>query len=80
VLAIRDEGEGLVLTLTDELQHTLASAALQQLDAIAVPVVADRGVLGNVRPEALTTFLHELAQLAQVAAESSSRLYCWVCV
>jgi hypothetical protein len=79
-VAIRDEGERLVLTITDELQRALASASPQQLDAVAVPWSQTEEFWGNVRPEALATFLYELAQLARGARDSSSRLYCWVCV
>ena len=79
-VAIRDEGEGLVLTITDELQHALASASPPQLAAVAVPWSQTEEFRGDANPEALAPFLGELAQLARIATESGSRLYCWVCV
>ncbi len=76
--AIRDEGERLVLTITDELQDALADASPEQLDAVAVPWSRIEEFSGNGRPEELAHFLGELAQLSRDALENGDRLYCRV--
>ncbi|MEV6967426.1 hypothetical protein AB0M47_20210 [Hamadaea sp. NPDC051192] len=79
-VAIRDEGERLVLTLTDELQAVLSATTEQQLDAVAVPWSQTDEFWGNGEPEILAHFLRQLALLARTAAAAGNRLYCWVCV
>jgi hypothetical protein len=79
-VAIRDEGELLVLTITDELQDALADASPEQLDAVAVPWSQIEEFPGDVRSAGLASFLAELAQLARGALENGDRLYCWTCL
>ena len=79
-VAVRDEGERLVLSLTDELQQVLAEQAPEQLDAVAGPWSQTEEFWGHGDPEVLTDFLRELSQLAHHARDRGHRLYCWVCV
>lgn len=79
-VAVRDEGERLVLTLTDELRAALSDAVGEQLDAVAVAWSGTEDFWGHAEPESLAHFLHELAALARHATEAGERLYCWVCV
>jgi hypothetical protein len=79
-VAIRDEGERLVLTITDELQDALADASPEQLEAAAVPWSQIEEFPGDVKPEGLASFLAEFAQLARGALENGDRLYCWTCL
>lgn len=77
-VAIRDEGERLVLTITDELQDALADASPEQLDAVAVPWSQIEEFSGNGQPQELAHFLGELGRLSRDALANGDRLYCWV--
>jgi hypothetical protein len=79
-VAIRDEGERLVLTITDELQDALADASPEQLEAVAVPWSRIEEFPAEVRSEGLASVLAELAHLASGALENGDRLYCWICL
>ncbi|WP_334613759.1 hypothetical protein [Micromonospora sp. CPCC 205556] len=79
-VAVRDEGERLVLSLTDELQQALVEQAPGRLDAVAVPWSQTEEFWGHGDPEVLAEFLRELSQLAHQARDRDHRLYCWVCV
>jgi hypothetical protein len=79
-VAVGDEGERLVLSLTDELQQAMLDQAPEQLDAVAVPWSQTEEFWGRGDPAALAGFLRELSQLARHAHDGDSRLYCWVCV
>jgi hypothetical protein len=78
-VAVRDGGERLVLTLTDELQAALASASDEWLRMTAVPWSQTEEFWGEGDPAVLGEFLCQLASLARTAADSGQRLYCWVC-
>jgi hypothetical protein len=79
-VAVRDGGERLVLTLTDELQAVLSAATEKQLDAVATPWSQTAEFWGRGEPEALAHFLRQLSLLARNATAAGNRLYCWVCV
>jgi hypothetical protein len=79
-LVIRDEGEGAVVTLTDELQDALATADGAQLASVAVPWSQTEEFWGQGDPQILAALLHELAELARRARGRDERLYCWICV
>jgi hypothetical protein len=79
-LVIRDEGEGVVVTLTDELQDALAAADDAQLASVAVPWSQTEEFWGQDDPQMLAELLHELAELARRARSRDERLYCWICV
>jgi hypothetical protein len=77
VVAERDGGERLVLTLSDELQGDLAGAKAAELTAAAQRWVEERG---SGDGDAFGGLLHELAALARGALQRGERLYCWICV
>jgi hypothetical protein len=79
-VAIRDAGERLVLSVTDELQAALTDASDARLDEVAVPWSQTEEFHGEPDPESLASFLHELAGLARTASTAGQRMYCWVCV
>ncbi|MEU6324868.1 hypothetical protein [Streptomyces sp. NPDC047009] len=77
VVAERDGGQGLVLTISDELQACLARSGVTELRAAAAQWVESNG-FGDAGP--LGDLLSELSLLARGATERGERLYCWVCV
>jgi hypothetical protein len=79
MLATQDDGERLVVTLTDELQAVLADAQDDQLAAVAVPWSQTEEFFGQCEPQTLAGLLHELAELARRARDNDERMYCWVC-
>jgi len=79
-LAVRDGGERVVVTLTDELQDALADSNDGQLTSVAVPWSQTEEFWGRGDPQVLTSLLHELAGLARRARSKGQRLYCWICV
>jgi hypothetical protein len=78
-VAVRDEGEQLVVTITDELQRALTDLVPERLAAVAVPWAQTEEFRGSGDPGVLANFLEELAGLAVRATEQRQRLYCWIC-
>ncbi|MFJ8961254.1 hypothetical protein ACIRG5_17875 [Lentzea sp. NPDC102401] len=76
-LAIEDDGERLVLTVTDGLRDALAGA--DELTDVAV-AWAKIEELNGFDPVVLAEILRELQALAAEAVKNEERLYCWVCV
>lgn len=80
VVASRDGDERLVLTLTDELQSTLAASSNEQLRAVAEPWSTSEEFGRAPQPESLAHFLDALADLARRATEAGQKMYCWTCL
>jgi hypothetical protein len=74
-LALEDDGEVLVLTVTDGLRDGLAEAS--GLDEIAVAWARIEELQG-FDPVVLASLLRDLQTLAVEAAKNEERLYCWV--
>ena len=79
-LAVRDEGERLVLTITDTLLSALADATEDRLLAVADPWAQTEEFFGSAKGADLLPFLRDIAALASRARDEGHRLYCWVCV
>ncbi|MFJ2083726.1 hypothetical protein ACI2KV_20220 [Micromonospora chokoriensis] len=79
-VAVRDGGERLVLSLTDELQQALVECTSERLSAVAVSWSQTEEFRGQVDPDVIAAFLGELSLLARHASDRGHRLYCWVCV
>ncbi|MFI5832202.1 hypothetical protein ACIA5A_00790 [Micromonospora sp. NPDC051300] len=79
-VAVRRDGEVLVVSLTDELCAALADAPESRLHEVAVQWSATEEFRGRAEPSILAGVLVELAGLARRAAARGERLYCWVCV
>lgn len=77
IVAERDGGERLVLTISDELQDVLAKVEPAELTAAARHCAEEQG-FGDA--DAIDGLLHELAELARGAQRRGERLYCWICV
>lgn len=80
VLADRDGGEILILTVTDALLEALAEATPDTLREVSVPWSQTEEFWGAVEPEELAETLTDLASLARSARERGRRVYCWASV
>ncbi|GAA1544002.1 hypothetical protein GCM10009827_074710 [Dactylosporangium maewongense] len=79
-IASADDGERMVVTVTDELQQALARCSPDELARAAAAWARTEELGGDDDVEPLTVFLGELAILAREALGRGERLYCWVCV
>lgn len=79
-VADRDDGELLVVAVTDEMQAALATSSEAELRRVAVPWSQVEEFWGSTEPSDLAEILFELAQLARAATARRERLYCWVSV
>ncbi|WP_089155325.1 hypothetical protein [Micromonospora sp. NBS 11-29] len=79
-VAVRHDGEVLVISLTDELHTALAAASESQLREVAVPWSETEEFWGQGEPSILAEVLIELGVLARRATARDERLYCRVCV
>jgi hypothetical protein len=80
VLASRDGGRRLVVTLTRDLQAALSQADHARLADVATPWCQTEELSGQGDPGLAAAWLDELAGLARRATTRGERLYCWVCV
>lgn len=79
-VAVRHDGELLVVSLTDEVQAALATASEAELRGVALPWSQIEEFWGQGEPSHLAEILIELAALARLATARHERLYCWVSV
>ncbi|MET8063391.1 hypothetical protein ACFYON_16365 [Micromonospora sp. NPDC005686] len=79
-VAVRHDGELLVVSLTDEVQAALATASEAELRGVALPWSQIEEFWGQGEPSDLAEILIELAALARLATARHERLYCWVSV
>jgi hypothetical protein len=79
-LAVKNDGERLVLTLTDDLVAALAGAGPDDLALVADPWAQTEEFWGTCDARELTAVLMQLASLARDARGRGENLYCWVCV
>ncbi len=80
VVASRDGGERLVVTLTDALAAALREASDDRLAEVAVPWVQTEEFWDEGDPDVAAEFLRDLAALARRAHAHGRCLYCWICV
>jgi hypothetical protein len=80
-LAIVNNGERIVVALSDELQAALADADDERLASMSVPwSQIEEFWPPRPDPAELVSWIEELAALARRARGRSERLYCWICV
>jgi hypothetical protein len=79
-IAVKDEGERVVVTLTGSLTSALAETTDAALDQVARPWSETEEFWGEADPATLAVVLKDLAVLARNAEANGHQLYCWVCV
>lgn len=79
-VVVRDEGERVVVTITDSLVAALAAADDPRLEQVAQPWSQTEEFWGDGDPVMLAGLLKDLAAMARQAQSAGHRLYCWVCV
>jgi len=79
-IAIRDEGQLVVVTLNDSISSTLANTDDATLERASVPWSETEEFWNAADPSDLAEFLKELAGLSRRAGTAGNRLYCWICV
>jgi hypothetical protein len=80
VVADRDGGQRLVVTLNDALTAALVAASDERLAEVAVPWVETEEFWGDGDAQLAAEFLRDVAALARRATADGQRLYCWICV
>jgi hypothetical protein len=80
IVAERDNGQELVLTISDETQAVLAGASSEDLSTAAEQWSSQDGRLSNIDAAPLAHLLGELSALARGASEHDEHLYCWICL
>lgn len=80
LVASADDGERLVVTVTDGLTSALTKASESSLSRVAHRWSQAEEFWGTADPDDLAQVLSGPAGLARQAQQTDSRLYCWVCV
>lgn len=79
-LAVRNEGERVVVPVRGALVSALINASPSQLAEVAEPWSQTEEFWGRGDPEQLLEFLRKLQQLSGHTAEAGTRVYSWICV
>jgi hypothetical protein len=80
VVAERDGGEKLVLTINDEMRDALTEATPERLATVSLSWAEMSGLRDQEDVDALEHLLGEFAALAREACAREAHVYCWVCV
>ncbi|MGH3346362.1 MAG: hypothetical protein ACRDO4_05225 [Nocardioides sp.] len=80
VVASRDAGRCMVVSVSDELVTALAASSDGRLAEVVVPWSQTEEFWGDADPADLHAVLRDLAALARRAQNEGLRLYCWVSV
>lgn len=80
VIAERDGGERLVLSIRAEVRDTLAESTPDQLQRVALEWVKVEASYRHVDVEGTSGLLEQFAELARMARARGDGLYCWICV
>jgi hypothetical protein len=79
-LAVRNEGERVVVRVRDALVSALAHAPASKLAEVAGPWSQTEEFWGRGDPEQLLEFLGKLQLLSGRTAEAGTGVYSWICV
>jgi hypothetical protein len=77
-VAVEDDGERMVVALTDSISAALADADEERLASVAVSWSQIEEFRST--PEEIASWLGEFASLFRRARERSERVYCWCCL
>ncbi|WP_034263830.1 hypothetical protein [Actinospica robiniae] len=80
VVAERDGGERLVLSISAEVSDSLACSTPGDLQSAAAEWVEAESPYRQVDVEGISGLLEQLAELARMARARGDGLYCWVCL
>lgn len=80
VIAERDGGERLILSISAEVRDSLAASTPGDLQSAAAEWVEVKAAKRQVDVEGISGLFEQLAELARMAGDRGDRLYCWVCV
>jgi hypothetical protein len=80
VVAMRDNGERLVLRIDDRFVEKLAAADPGRLTGLVVPWSEIEEFSGQASVTGLTELLMRLRGLAHHAIDSGEHVYCWICI
>lgn len=78
-LAMSEDYDRIIITVTDALASALAAADDARLAEVAEPW-SQTEELEGADPAQLAAFARDLAALARRAAASGHRVYCWACI
>lgn len=79
-VGFRNDGELIVIRISEALQKTLAEASTDDLCNISGPWSETEEFYGQTAPQEAEAALIQVAQLARTGVGTNQRLYCWVCV
>lgn len=80
VIAERDGGELLIISIGVEMRDSLAASSPDDLQSAAAVWVEIEAPYRTVDTEGASGLLEQLAELARMARDRGDGLYCWVCV
>lgn len=80
VIAERDGGERLILSIRAEVRDSFAASTPGDLQGAAAEWVEVEAPYRQVDVEGILGLLEQLAELARMARDRGDGLYCWVCV
>lgn len=80
VLAMRYEGEEVVLAIDGSVRDALAAATSARLRAAAAAWLEEQAPYRHVDVEAISDLLEQLSELARMATARGEGMYCWACV
>lgn len=80
VVAVRDNGERLVLRIDDRFIEKLASVDPARIQELVVPWSEIEEFSGQASVSGLTELLMRLRGLSQHVVDSGGHAYCWICV
>jgi len=80
VIAERDGGEQLILSISAKVRDSLAASTPGDLQSAAGEWAEVEAPYRQIDVEGASGLLEQLAELARVARDRGDGLYCWVCV
>lgn len=79
-VGFRNDGELIVIRISEALQKTLAESSPDDLRKVSGPWSETEEFYGQTTPQVAEAALVQLAELARTGVGTKQRLYCWICV